>query len=356
MEFDRKVLLLAGLVALLAFAYLLLNSVVDKGKLFLSELEAYKARVKLLQERGYYYEGVSIIDEEEAKVYVLDTPQGFWVKKETPLFSWELISVNGTQYVCLNFTERACSEVRGSTARVAESLSSLLLREEQVDQLLRVWRVLYSANAMEVREARVNDTSAFFSITYSFSKLSVEKLKEIGFSPNMPIAKLSNITMNATFENHLLVDREVAFEEPYPHYERFAIAHFEEAANLSLPEVEANETAFYDQYYRLDLFLEDFSRQGRSKAAITGLAVSHGKPELCIAFLEGEEQRECIDAYIAFTGEYRACSLLEDSNACYYSVAVGMGKEEICDRIANLSLKGECFAHILSNTSNTSGG
>ncbi len=356
MEFNKTVLMAALVLAVVALAYLFLNSTADKGKLFLSELEAYKAKLKMLEEKGYYYEGISVVGSEEANVYVLKNSEGYWVKKETPLYAWEVVGKGNESYVCLTFTERACSEVSGSTAKIADMLTSLLLTEEYGERMLKTWKIFYSANAMEVKEAYVNDTYAFFSILFSYSLLSVEKLKELGYSPNMPIAKLSNVTMNATFEDHLMVDRVIYFEEPYQHYERFTITALEEGSNRSLPEVEPNETAFYDQYYALDGFLEELQRNGVSRSSVAGLAIHYSKPEACTYYLEGEDVAMCIDAYIAFTGDGRACSLLEDADGCYYNVAVGQKRAEWCDYIEDLDKKAQCFASVVANSTESEGG
>ena len=354
--FNKTFLVAAVVVVIVGLFFLYYNNATDKEKAFLNHLEAYAAKLKILEEKGYYYRGERVINDEVAMVEVTKNKDGYWVKEEWPLYAWELVNVNNTSYVCLTFHKRVCDEVRGYTAKIAEKLEGYLLNERLGERMLNTWKVFYSAKAMKVVDAKLGEKEAYFDIRFSYADLSVEKLRELGYSPDMPIAKLSNVTFQAYFKDDLLMDRNISFTEPYEHFERWLIENLSSPA--ALPNVTVNETEFYEELSSFASFIEEYDRLLNGElenSQIRSLAINYRKPEVCLT-LEGKERALCIDAYLTFTKDWHACSLLsgEEKDECYFAAARGIKKKEICDEIEDVDKKAQCFT--LFSTNETEGG
>ncbi len=245
----------------------------------------------------------------------------FNVELSREFLYWNATKKGDKEEICFSFLgNESCSNITESLNGSFRSLENSIVSEEWVDRVfIKKYKVLYDAHAfssLEVEDANYTLGSCKeFIMNYSYKKLSVEELNEIGISPSSVLAtSVDSISEKVCIdEEGRILYKEFYYSLSLPHNETFELIEYrEEPEEITLkptssPSILENlvrkASAFYANLRKCTSSGDDM--------CFRQIAISSSLPSICERAVK---KKECFEAYAAFNKNPNVCDYLEEYN------------------------------------------
>ena len=270
---------------------------------------------------------------------------------------------NGTKdLVCLNYDDvKKCARIKddSQTSNIANTLKSYLPNEKIYGEQENFVKKLITAGAIRFVGSVAAEKSGEFdaekvAYTLSYKNMTVDKLLELGISPNSPeVVSRSNqkITMWVDKQTGLVVRSLATYRENGVDF-AYETKYYEislTAPTVPTPAVGVVDADAFAQFYQSSM--EDYganqlclAQGGEAKdLCLKNLGVENGNWGVCAKISDKKIYEQCTLIVAQNTNNPVLCeNLTLYPDDCYIAIASGTGNFELCKKLKNASLAGNC--------------
>ncbi|MCK4319082.1 eight-cysteine-cluster domain-containing protein [Candidatus Micrarchaeota archaeon] len=294
---------------------------------------------------------------EDGKLELIDTyirnESEKYFKEDGPVYSSEIYYKENEIIVCMDYKEeKNCANISQNSTfyPIAYQISNKFFSNQKINQLVENNEILIEGGAIVFHGVEKEGAYNVLRYTLDYSKLSIEKLREIGISPKDPVilrAKEYNYTLWINPETNFTMKQKMNYVDlGIPRSSEGEVLLLSKEA-MEMPEIselceeEKVEGLFYDGN---DVFnkLLNCMKQNQSELCIMSLAKDKNVIRICEYAEEKRDTCIVITALKMENAEYCELLGLENRDLCYQEFAYSFENMEYCDHIINQSIFEEC--------------